>query len=106
LPKLMLAGLMPMAGATPVPDKVKVCGLPVALSLMVSEAERLPVAAGVKVTFTVVLLPGVIVIGGVAAVKANSLAFVPVIARLVIIRLAVPPLLMVRIVGALVVPTA
>ena len=44
-----------------------VCGLPGAVSVILSEATRLPVAAGVRVTLMVVLLPGVTVIGNVPA---------------------------------------
>jgi len=42
------------AGAgVPVPLRVMVCGLPVALSVMDTEADRVPVAVGVKVTLIV-----------------------------------------------------
>lgn len=39
------------------PVRLTVCGLPVALSVMVTEAVRLPGAVGVNVTLTVQLLP-------------------------------------------------
>jgi hypothetical protein len=38
------------SGATAVPDKATVCGLPLALSAMETEAVRVPVAVGLKVT--------------------------------------------------------
>jgi hypothetical protein len=41
----------------PVPDKPTACGLPLALSVTLSEALRLPVAEGVKVTLIVQLAP-------------------------------------------------
>jgi hypothetical protein len=41
----------------PVPDKPTVCGLLAALSVMVSDALRLPVAVGVKVTLIVQFAP-------------------------------------------------
>ena len=52
---------------------------------------------------TVVLLPGVSVIGSVPAVKAKSLASFPVIVRLLITRLPFPKLLMVTRSGGLLV---
>ena len=79
-------------GAVPVPDSAMVCGLPAALSVRVSAATRLPAADGVKVTSTLVLLPGVTVIGSVPAVKEKSAAFPPAMARLAITRFAVPVL--------------
>ena len=105
LPKLPLAGVIPMPGAVPVPVSVTLCGLPLALSVIDSEAVRLPVAVGVNVTFTVVLLPGVTVIVGVPAVKAKSPAFAPVSAKAVIDKFAVPVLVSVIAVAALVVLT-
>jgi hypothetical protein len=45
------------AGATPVPVKAAVCGLPLALSFMVSVPVLVPVAVGVKVTSIVQLAP-------------------------------------------------
>ena len=83
-------GLVPKIGTVPVPVSTTVCGLPLTLSVIVSEAVRLPVAPGVNVTFTVVVLPGVTVIVGVPAVKAKSPAFAPVSARAVIDKFAVP----------------
>jgi hypothetical protein len=53
--KLRLAGATVAAGATPVPLKGTVCGLPAALSLMLSEDDRLPVFTGVNVTLIVQL---------------------------------------------------
>ena len=44
-------------GATPVPAKLTVCGEPVALSATLTEAERAPTNAGVKVTETLQLAP-------------------------------------------------
>lgn len=42
---------------TPVPVRVMICGLPLALSLIVRVAERLPAEAGVKVTEIVQFVP-------------------------------------------------
>src|SRR5271167_2806495 len=44
--------------AFPVPERATVCGLPVALSEMLSEPLRAPLAVGVKVTLAVQLCPG------------------------------------------------
>jgi len=105
LPKLTLVGLRMTDGAVPVPVKATACGLPLTLSLIIREAERLPVAVGVKVRFTVVLLPGVTVIGNVPEVKEKSVALAPVTARFAITRLAVPLLVNVSTDAALDVPT-
>jgi hypothetical protein len=45
------------AGAVPVPERPTVWGLPLALSLILTEAVRLPLAVGVKVTLIVQLAP-------------------------------------------------
>jgi hypothetical protein len=44
--------------AVPVPERVTVCGLPVALSLIIREPLRAPLAVGAKVTLAVQLCPG------------------------------------------------
>jgi len=99
-------GFVPKVGAVPAPDSATFCGLPLTLSAMVSAAARLPAAAGVKVTFTVVLFPAVIVIGSVPGVKTNSVASVPVILRFEITKSAVPVLASVIGVATLVVVTS
>ena len=55
LAKVRLVGEMLTAGAVPVPERLTLWGLPVALSEMLSEAVRLPLAEGVKVTLMVQL---------------------------------------------------
>ena len=57
LPKLTLVGLTLSSSDIPVPESATTCGLPVALSEMLSEAARLPAAEGVKVTVRVQLAP-------------------------------------------------
>jgi len=57
LPKDRLLGEKVTAGAVPVPERITVCRLPAALSVMVSAAERLPLADGVNVTLSVQLAP-------------------------------------------------
>ncbi len=57
MPKLRLVGEKLTAGAVPVPLRPTVCGLPAALSLMLSVAFRVPVAVGVKVALIEQLPP-------------------------------------------------
>jgi hypothetical protein len=91
-------------GLVPVPVRVTVCGLPVALSEMVTVAVRLPTAAGVKITLIVQLpctaseLPQVDVSG-----KSEALA--PVTAMLLKFKVALPLLVMVTVWAAALVPT-
>ncbi len=56
MPKARLLGERLPTGAVPVPERLAVCGLPLALSVMLTEAVRLPLAAGVKVTVMAQLL--------------------------------------------------
>ena len=92
---------------TPVPLSVTLCGLPAALSLIVTLAPRLPLADGVKVTLIVQLAPAASVLGlmGQVLVCAKSPAFVPATVMLVIVRAAVPLFVSVTDLAALVVPT-
>ncbi len=48
--KVMLVRDRLTTGAPPVPVRLMVCGLPAALSVMLTEAVRVPVAVGVNVT--------------------------------------------------------
>ncbi len=58
LAKVKLVGdTLAMGAAVPVPVKLMVCGLPAALSAMETEAIRVPVAVGVKVTLRVQFAP-------------------------------------------------
>ena len=57
MPKLKLDGAKLMPGATPVPDRVTICGLPLALSVTVIVPGWLPVAVGVNVTLMVQFAP-------------------------------------------------
>ena len=56
--KETLVGERVTPGAVPVPERLTVCVLPLALSVMLTEAARLPLAEGVKVTLIVQFLPG------------------------------------------------
>jgi hypothetical protein len=76
------------------------------LSAKLSVAVRLPGADGVKVTLTVQLLLGVTVAPEHAsALLEKSPAFVPVIVTVDMVRLALPLLVKVTMLAALVVPT-
>jgi hypothetical protein len=48
-------GVRLTAGAAPVPERLTVCGLPAALSEMLTVAARVPAAVGVNVTLIVQL---------------------------------------------------
>ena len=57
LVKVRLVAVRLAAGPVPVPVRLTVCGLPLALSVMLTEAVRLPGAEGVNVTLIVQLPP-------------------------------------------------
>jgi hypothetical protein len=72
------------------------------LSLIESTAVRFPVAEGVKLTPTVQDAPGFTVAEEqVSALLEKSLAFAPLMATLPTIRLTVPELVIVMVLGAL-----
>lgn len=95
---------MPITGATPLPPSGTVCGLPAALSAMLSVAERVPVAVGLNVTLTGALRPGAMSMPVVAGTE-KSAALVPVIEKLEMCRFAVPLFVISTGVAALLVPT-
>jgi hypothetical protein len=64
--------------AMPVPDNVAVCGEPAALSATSSTAERLPAAAGLKMTAKLQLAPAARVAPQVVLDTEKSAGFVPV----------------------------
>ena len=84
------------AGAVPLPDKLTACGLPLAVSLMLTEAVSLPPAVGVNVTLIVQLAPAASELPQVL-VWAKALALAPVIATLVMLNVALPSLVRVTI---------
>src|SRR5437016_9496166 len=93
-----------MLAVTPAPERLAVCGLPLALSVTVKDAERAPVAVGVNVTLMVQLelaaseLPQLFVC-------AKSPLLVPVTAMLEILNAVPPEFVSVTGSAALVVPT-
>jgi hypothetical protein len=110
LPKLKLGADKLTRGAVPVPLKFTVCVLPntpLLLSVMVSVPVSVPIAMGEKVTLIVQVPLGVTVAPEqVSALLAKSLAFVPPTVTVEIMRFAVPVLVTVTALAALVAPTA
>src|SRR5205814_2284519 len=89
LPKVREAGLRVTAGAVPTPVRLAAWGLPVALSVTVSAALRLPVAVGVKVTLTA-QLELLARLAGQLLVCAKSRLLPPLIEMLMLLRVALP----------------
>lgn len=87
------------AGAVPVPVKGRLWGLPGALSLTLTDAVRVPVAVGVKVTLIVQVPPVARVEGlmGQLVVCAKSPLFAPVTEMPVMVNAAVPLLVSVAV---------
>ena len=88
-----------------VPVRATVCGLPGALSVMLTAALRVPATVGVNVTLTWQLSLGARV-GPQVLVSAKSLALAPTIPMLDSVSVAIPVFVSVAIWGELVVPTA
>src|SRR5581483_1702810 len=105
LPKVTGSGAAAIAGATPTPLSGTECGLPAALSLIRSDAERFPVPDGVKVTLIVTLAPVVIDRGSVPALNPKSAGLLPARSMADITSWAVPVLVMVICLAVLVTPT-
>jgi len=81
----------PVDVEAPVPGRVVVCGLPVALSVTATVAVRVPEAAGVNVTLIVQLTPAATDVPQVL-LSAKSPPLVPVMAILVMLKDALPVL--------------
>jgi hypothetical protein len=91
LPKERLVAERLATGPLPVPVRLTLCGLPLALSVMLTEALRVPEAEGLKVTLIVQLAAAATELPHVL-VCAKSPALVPVTAMLVMLRVALPVL--------------
>jgi len=89
-----------------VPERATVWGLPVALSEMLSAPLRAPLAVGAKVTLAVQLCPGLSRLFNGAAAHVLVWRKSPLVVIPVIVRTAVPVLVIVTVCGLLVVPTA
>jgi hypothetical protein len=96
-PELELPLQDSITSLVPVPESVTDCGLPVALSVMLSVAVNEPAAAGVKATSTVHAPPAASELPQVSATSPKSLALVPAIVRLLIVMAAVPVLVSVTV---------
>jgi hypothetical protein len=96
LPKARLVGERLARASVPVPERLTVCGLPAALSEMLTEAVRLPLAEGVNVTLIVQLAPAA-TLDPQLLVCAKSLALVPVSARLEMLKAELPVLFSVMV---------
>ena len=107
LPKARLVGerLTRAAVPVPVPERLTVCGLPLALSVMVTEAVRLPLAEGMNVTLIVQLAPAA-TLAPQLLVCAKSLELAPVSAMLVMFSVVPPLFVSVAAWALLVVPRA
>lgn len=88
----------------PVPLKLMVWGLPLALSVMDTDALRAPVADGVNFAAIVQLVPAVTLLQ--LFVCEKSPGFVPVSATLVMFKAAVPVLRIVSFCAPLLLPTS
>jgi len=93
-PKARLVGERLTAGAllAPVPERLTVCGLALALSAIFRVAVAAPLAEGVKVTLITQLAPAATELAQVL-VSIKSLALAPETPRLAILKAALPELL-------------
>src|SRR5437588_2072350 len=105
--RLLVLRLAGAAGVVPLPLTRPACGLPLALSVMLTLALREPVAVGVKVTLMVQEAPAARVLEplGQVLVWAKSPLLVPVKPMLLIVRAALPLLVNVTAWAELVVLT-
>jgi hypothetical protein len=101
--KARLVGVTLPTGALPVPVKLTVCGLLTALSVMLIEAVRLPMAAGLNVTL-IVQLPFTATELPHELVTVKSPGFVPMVLILVMVKLETPVLVRVTDCAVLVEP--
>ena len=97
--------LVPTEKSSPVPDSATVCGLPSALSAMVTDAVREPPAVGLNVTLMVQLAFTARVAAHVL-VSPKSPALVPVTLIELIVMVALPVFVSVTDCAALVEPTS
>jgi hypothetical protein len=90
------ATVIVVVAAAPVPLRATLCGLPAALSVIVTAAERAPEAVGLKVTLTA-QFDETLTLPLQLFVTLKSPAFVPVAAMLEIVTAAEPVLLIVTV---------
>ena len=89
-----------------IPDSPAVCGLPAALSVIVSVALRVPEAVGAKLTGMVQLAPALTLAPQLSAPLTKSPAFAPPMVMLLMVSVPVPGFVSVTFCAALVVPMA
>lgn len=90
-------------GQSPMPVRVMTCGLPSALSLIVTVPLRMPLLAGVNVTLITQLFFGVTIPAW--QVVAGPKAKFPLMATELMLRFVVPVFVSVKVFAPLVVPT-
>lgn len=95
---------IPCVADCAVPCNGTLCGLPVALSVNVRVASRIPATVGLKVTETVQVVPAVSDDGHVLVEMAKSPGSLPVMATLVMDAAVAPVFLTVVLTAALVIP--
>lgn len=103
-PKFRVVGAS--LAVVPVPLSGTSCGLPVALSVMLTSALRAPEAVGLKSTLTVQVAPVPNEVPQVVAVLAKSPLLVPVIAMVVMVNEALPVFFKVTVLTGVVIPMA
>jgi hypothetical protein len=91
IPEVVLSDQDSITSCVPAPESAAACGLPLALSATVSEAVRLPVAAGVN-NIAMVQVPPAATDAPQVLIWLKSLALAPVKAMLVMLKAAVPVL--------------
>ena len=103
VPKARLLGEKVAVDFAPVPVSVTLCGLTEELYKRVTEAVRVPVAVGWKITLIVQLAPAA-TLDPQLFVCAKSLGFIPASAMLERLKSALPALVRVMVWGALMAP--
>jgi hypothetical protein len=103
--KVKEAGERLTTGAVPVPVRLTVCVVGLALSVIVKAPVSEPTTVGVKVTLRVQLAPSA-TLAPQLLVSAKSPLFVPAMVTLVMLSVALPVLVSIMGAAELVVPTA
>ena len=96
--------LMPCVADSAVPESATVCGLPVALSVNVSEDWRMPASTGFNTTETVHVAPERSEVVQVFVEMAKSVESTPAMAMLLIVAVVAPVFFTVVVCAALVLP--
>jgi hypothetical protein len=105
VPRLLSNAIVPPPLADPVPERVRLCGLPAALSVTLTLAARLPVVVGLKLT-VIVHVAFTATDAGQSFVCVKSPGSVPTRVMPLIVSGAVPVFRSVDVCAALVEPTS